>query len=165
LVKDIPTYIAELDELEDVYFGRKEVKDPRNWQGCEDCTNTYGTCHHQDPRCSRSSQPAGVLGQSSPKGKEKAFVAQRLAGYGYQVDANDQRFLDRLEKAINWAKDIDTITTGIVQVDDREREAILELASIINASDDENYLQNSVFTIAKKHNLEPGPSSRRSTGC
>src|SRR5437879_11932065 len=28
-VKDIPNYIAELDELEDVYFGRKEVKDPR----------------------------------------------------------------------------------------------------------------------------------------
>src|SRR5437867_9349682 len=29
-VKDIPMFIAELDELEDVYFGRKQVKDPKD---------------------------------------------------------------------------------------------------------------------------------------
>src|SRR2546429_9822977 len=28
-VREIPTYIAELVELEDVYFGGKEVKDPK----------------------------------------------------------------------------------------------------------------------------------------
>ena len=93
----------------------------------------------------------------APKDKEKEFVIQRLAGYGYQVDPNDPRFQDRLDKAINWAKEVETLTTGIVRVEEREREAVLELAGIINASDDENYLQNSVFTIAKKHNLEPGP--------
>ncbi len=93
----------------------------------------------------------------APKGKEKEFVAQRLAGYGYQVDANDQRFQDRLEKAMNWAKEIEAITTGTVRVEGNERDAILELAGIINASDDENYLQNSVFTVAKKYSLEPGP--------
>jgi lysyl-tRNA synthetase class 1 len=157
-VKDIPTYIAELDELEDVYFGRKEVKDPKELARLRGLYEYVW--HLSPPRSPTAHVPHNLLVylvKVAPKGKEKEFVAQRLAGYGYQVDANDQRFLDRLEKAINWAKDIDMITTGIVQVDDREREALLELASIINASDDENYLQNSVFTIAKKHNLEPGP--------
>ncbi|HEX9430340.1 MAG TPA: hypothetical protein VF944_08165, partial [Candidatus Bathyarchaeia archaeon] len=36
-------------------------------------------------------------------------------------------------------------------------DAVLEFAGIINASTDEVYLQNAVFTIAKKHDLEPGP--------
>jgi lysyl-tRNA synthetase class 1 len=157
-VKDIPTYIAELDELEDVYFGRKEVKDPKELARLR---GLYEYVWHLSPPRSPSAHvPHNLLVylvKVAPKGKEKEFVAQRLAGYGYQVDSNDQRFQDRLEKASNWAKDIDTITTGIVRVEDREREAILELASIINASDDENYLQNSVFTIAKKHKLEPGP--------
>jgi lysyl-tRNA synthetase, class I len=92
----------------------------------------------------------------APKEKEKEFVVQRLSGYGYQVDPKDPRFEERFDKAMNWAKEVETITTGIGSVDEKEREAILELAGVINASNDENYLQNSVFTIAKKHNLEPG---------
>ena len=33
---------------------------------------------------------------------------------------------------------------------------MLELAGIISASDDENYLQNAIFTVARKHNLQTG---------
>jgi lysyl-tRNA synthetase class 1 len=157
-VKDIPTYIAELDELEDVYFGRKEVKDPKELARLRGLYEYIW--HLSPPRMPTAHVPHNLLVylvKVAPKGKEREFVIQRLAGYGYQVDPNDQRFEERLEKAINWAKENETITTGMVRVDEREREAILELAGIINASDDENYLQNSVFTIAKKHNLEPGP--------
>ena len=157
-VKDIPTYIAELDELEDVYFGRKEVKDPKELARLQGLYEYVW--HLSPPRTPTAHVPHNLLVylvKVAPKGKEKEFVTQRLAGYGYQVDANDHRFQDRLEKAINWATQVETITTGPVQVEGKEREAILELAGIINASADENYLQNSVFTIAKKHDLEPGP--------
>jgi lysyl-tRNA synthetase class 1 len=157
-VNDIPTYIAELDELEDVYFGRKEVKDPKELARLRGLYEYVW--HLSPPRTPTAHVPHNLLVylvKVSPKDKEEEFVIQRLAGYGYQVDANDQRFQDRLEKAINWAREIETITTGSVQVEGKEREAILELAGIINASADENYLQNSVFTIAKKHDLEPGP--------
>jgi lysyl-tRNA synthetase, class I len=157
-VKDIPTYIAELDELEDVYFGRKEVKD------LKERSRLRGLYEYvwqlSPPKNPTSHVPHNLLVfivKVAPKGKEKEFVVQRLAGYGYQVDPKDPRFEERLDKAINWAKEVETITTGIVSVDEKEREAILELAGVINASSDENYLQNSVFTIAKKHNLEPGP--------
>jgi lysyl-tRNA synthetase class 1 len=157
-VKDIPTYIAELDELEDVYFGRKEVKDPKELARLRGLYEYVW--HLSPPRSPTAHVPHNMLVylvKVAPKGKEKEFVTQRLAGYGYQVDGNDQRFQERLEKAMNWAKEIEAITTGTVRVEGNERDAILELAGIINASDDENYLQNSVFTIAKKYNLEPGP--------
>ena len=157
-VKDIPTYIAELDELEDIYFGRKEVKDPK------ELARLRGLYEYvwllSPPKYLTAHVPHNLLVylvKVAPKGKEKEFVIQRLAGYGYQVDPVDHRFQERLDKAINWAKDIETLTIGIVSIEDKEREAILELAGIINASNDENYLQNSVFTVAKKHNLEPGP--------
>ena len=157
-VKDIPTYIAELDELEDVYFGRKEVKDPKELARLKGLYEYIW--HLAPPRTPTAHVPHNLLVylvKVAPKGKEKEFVLQRLAGYGYNIDTNDQRFQERLERAMNWAKEIEAITTGVVQVEGNERNAILELAGIINASDDENYLQNSVFTIAKKYNLEPGP--------
>ena len=157
-VKDIPTYIAELDELEDVYFGRKEVKDPKELARLRGLYEYVWNL--SPPRSPTAHVPHNLLVylvKVAPNGKEKEFVAQRLAGYGYQVDANDQRFQERLEKAMNWAKEIEAMTTGTVRVEGNERDAILELAGIINASDDENYLQNSVFTVAKKYSLEPGP--------
>jgi lysyl-tRNA synthetase, class I len=156
-VRDIPTYIAELDDLEDVYFGRKEVKDPK------ELARLRGLYEYvwqlSPPKHPTAHVPHNLLVylvKVAPKMKEKEFVVQRLSGYGYQVDPKDPRFEERFLKAMNWAKEVETITTGIGSVDEKEREAILELAGVINASNDENYLQNSVFTIAKKHNLEPG---------
>jgi lysyl-tRNA synthetase, class I len=157
-VKDIPTYIAELDDLEDVYFGRKEVKDPKELARLRGLYEyVWQLSPPKQPTAHFPHNLLVYLVKVAPKGKEKEFVVQRLAGYGYQADPSDQRFQERLDRAINWANEIETITTGTVQVEDSERDALLELAGIINASEDENYLQNSVFTIAKKHNLEPGP--------
>ena len=156
-VKDIPTYIAELDDLEDVYFGRKEVRDPKELARLRGLFDYVW--HLSPPKYPTAHVPHNLLVylvKVAPKDRENEFVIQRLASYGYQVDPADQRFQERLEKAINWAKEIETITTGVVSVEGKERDAIMELAGIINSSNDENYLQNSVFTIAKKHNLEPG---------
>jgi lysyl-tRNA synthetase, class I len=157
-LKDIPTYIAEFDDLEDVYFGSKEVKDPKDLARLRGLYEYIW--HLSPPRTPTAHVPHNLLVylvKVAPKGKEKEFVLQRLAGYGYQVELSDLRFQERLENAMNWAKEVEAITTGTVTVEGREREAILELAGIINASDDENSLQNSIFTIAKKHSLEPGP--------
>ena len=157
-VKDIPTYTAELDELEDVYFGRTEVKDPKERARLRGLYEYVWLL--SPPRTPTTHVPHNLLVylvKVAPKGKEKDFVLQRLAGYGYQVDPNDQRFEERLEKGINWAKEVEAITIGTVHVEGKEREAILELAGIIVASEDEKYLQNSIFTIAKKRGLDPGP--------
>lgn len=157
-VRDIPTYIAELDDLEDVYFGHKDVRDSKELARLRGLFEYVW--HLSPPKYPTAHVPHNLLVylvKVAPRDREKEFVIQRLAGYGYQVDPADQRFQERLEKAVNWAKEVETITTSVVSVEEKERDAIMELAGIINASNDENYLQNSVFTIAKKHNLEPGP--------
>jgi lysyl-tRNA synthetase, class I len=156
-VKDIPTYIAELDELEDIYFGRKLVKDLKELARLR---GLYEYAWHLSPPKKPSVHvPHNLLVylvKVAPKGREKEFVLEKLAVYGYKVEADDQRFQDRLEHAINWAREVETITTGTVEIQPAERDAILELAGIVNASDDENYLQNAIFTIARKHGLQTG---------
>ena len=154
-VKDIPTYIAELDELEDVYFGRKVVKDSKELarlRGLYDYA--WDLNPPKKPSLHIPHNLLVYLAKVAPKGKEREFVVEKLAGYGYRVEADDRNFTERLECATNWAREVDTITTGTVQIEPAEREAILELAGVVNASDDESYLQNAIFTIARKHNLQ-----------
>jgi lysyl-tRNA synthetase, class I len=156
-VKDIPLYIAELDELEDIYFGRKQVKDPKELAKDR---GLYEYCWNMKPPSAPSVHiPHNLLvylAKVAPKGKEAEFVRENLAKIGYKVTPTDPDFLARLERATNWARDIDAISTGEVHIQGKERDAVLELAGIMNASNDESYLQNAVFTIAKKHGLEPG---------
>ena len=156
-VKDIPTYIAELDELEDVYFGRREVKDPRELARLR---GLYEYVWRLSPPKSPSVHvPHNLLVylvKVAPKSREKEFVLEKLRGYGYHFDPEDRRFQERLEHAANWAKEVETIATNTIQIQPAERDAMLELAGIINASDDENYLQNAIFTVARKHNLQTG---------
>ena len=155
-VKDIPTYIAELDELEDVYFGRKPVRDQKELARLK---GLYEYCWNLKPRASPSVHiPHNLLvylAKVAPKGKEADFVREKLSGYGYKLNSDDPDFQARLERAINWAQDIDTISTRELKIEGKERDGILELAGVINASNDESYLQNVIFTIAKKHDLQP----------
>ncbi|HZY46562.1 MAG TPA: hypothetical protein VFE96_02085, partial [Candidatus Bathyarchaeia archaeon] len=51
--------------------------------------------------------------------------------------------------------DIETISAGEIHIEPKERDAVLELAGVVNATNDEAYLQNVIFTIAKKHGLDP----------
>jgi lysyl-tRNA synthetase, class I len=156
-VKDIPTYIAELDELEDVYFGRKQVKDPKEHARLRGLFEYVWSL--SPPKIPSVHVPHNLLVylvKVAPKGTEKAFVLEKLAGYGYRIQPEDKNFEMRLDHAKNWARDVETIATGTAQIQPGERDAILELAGIVNASDDENYLQNAIFTLARKHNLQTG---------
>jgi lysyl-tRNA synthetase class 1 len=156
-VKDIPVYIAELDELEDVYFGRKPVKDPKELARLRGLFEyVWGLSPPKKPSVHVPHNLLVYLAKVAPKGKEREFVLERLAGYGYRLEPGDDNFRERLEHAMNWARDVETIATGVVEIDPAEKEAILELAGVVNASDDENYLQNAIFTIARKHNLQTG---------
>ena len=156
-VKDIPKYITELDELEDVYFGKREVKDRKELARLRGLYEyVWDLSPPTDPSVHVPHNLLVYLVKVAPKGREKEFVLEKLHGYGYPIDPEDRRFQERLEQAANWAREVETIATGTIQIQPDERDAMLELAGIINASDDENYLQNAIFTLARKHNLQTG---------
>ncbi len=154
-LRDVPTYIAELDDLEDVYFNRKQVKDAKERAKSR---GLFEYCNNLKPPERPSLHvPHNLLvylAKVAPKEKAREFVLDKLGGYGYKVDLSDSRFEERLEKAFNWAKEVEGIATSEVKVTGAERDAVLELAGIVNAADDESYLQNVIFTIARKHGLD-----------
>jgi lysyl-tRNA synthetase, class I len=156
-LRDVPTYIGELDELEDVYFGRKMAKDSRDMAKQR---GLYEYCWNMKPPAKASLHvPHNLLvylAKVAPKGREREFVLEKLAGYGYKLDGVDSRFDERLERAARWAREVEAFAAPDVKVEGAERDAVLELAGIVSASGDEVYLQNAIFTIAKKHGLEPG---------
>ncbi len=154
-LKDVPTYMAEFDELENVFFNRKPIADKRELARLR---GLYEYCWNLRP-------PSGptlhvpynllvYLAKVAPKGSEREFILEKLARYGYTPEPGDERFVERLEKTGNWAREMESIASTEVRVDGKERDAVLELAGIVNASSEEGYLQNAIFTIAKKHGLE-----------
>src|SRR5437899_12879392 len=72
----------------------------------------------------------------APKGKETEFVREKLASYGYKVNPADPDFLARLERASNWARDVETIANRDIIIEGTERDALLEYAGAINATTD-----------------------------
>ena len=156
-LKDVPTYIAELDELEDIYFGRKQLKDEKERAKLR---GLYEYCWNLKPPATPSLHvPHNLLvylAKVAPKEREKEFILEKLAGYGYKIDNGDLRFQTRLESAILWAREIETFTSPAITVTGPERDAVLDLATIVIANGEEAYLQNSIFTLAKKHGLPPG---------
>lgn len=156
-LRDVPTYIAELDELEDIYFAKKTVKDQKELAKLR---GLYEYCWNLTPPGSPSLHvPYNLLvylAKVAPKSQERQFVLDKLASYGFKVDASDQRFDERLEAATFWGKEVEAFTPPEAKVEGVERDAVLDLAGIISASGEEAYLQNAIFTVAKKHGLQPG---------
>ncbi len=156
-IKDIPVYITEFDEFEDYYFGRKQSTDQKEQARLR---GLYEYCWSLKPPAKPTIHvPHNLLVylfKVAPKERIREFVIEKLKGYGYKIDPEDNRFKERLEHAMNWAAEVDTITTGKVEINDNEREAVVELAGVVNASEDENYLQNVIFTLARKHNIPTG---------
>src|SRR6266581_4702295 len=155
-LKDVPTYIAELDELEDIYFGRKKVKDEKDmaklrglFEYCWNLKPPQGPSHHVPHNL------LVYLAKVAPKGSEREFMLEKLAGYGYKLNNPDQPFENRWAAAILWSREVESFTNPDVRVQGPERDAVLDLATIVSANGEEAYLQNSIFTIAKKHGLQP----------
>ena len=92
----------------------------------------------------------------APKGVEREYVLEKLAGYGYKANAGDRRFDERLQRAVSWASEVEAFAGPEYSVTGPERDAVLELAGVVAASGDEAYLQNVIFTIGRKHGLEAG---------
>ncbi len=157
-LKDIPTYVEELDTLEDVYFGRKKMSDAKEeakLRGLYEYVWNMKPPEKPGPHIPHNLLV--YLAKVAPKGNEEAFVIDKLSSYGFKPDGSDARFKERLEQARNWASDMESTAVPATQVtmEGPLRDALLDLAMIISASpEDENYLQNVIFTVARKHGVE-----------
>jgi len=155
---DIPRYMNEFDNLEDIYFGKVRVKDrveEIKLRGLyEYC------CFLKPPEKPSIHVPYNVLtylAKVAPKGSEIKFIIEKLRDYRYIKDLSDvtEDLRRRIEYAMNWVNDFEEITETKVELSPLEAKAIKLLIQRIRIEESPEEIQGSIFDVARQNNLNP----------
>jgi lysyl-tRNA synthetase class 1 len=79
---------------------------------------------------------------------------KKLIDYGVLKNSEPQ-IEDLITMAGNYADDFDLQEKVDVQIDDATKKALGELADLLEADDEPDDLQNTIYQIAKKNNVQP----------
>jgi len=157
-VVDIPQYMNEFDELEDIYFGKKTVADKKEHAKL---TGLYKYCWWLNPPKKPSIHVpynlVAYLAKVAPKSSKTDYITQKLREYGCLKQKEvPSELKERIEYALSWNRDFLEIKEATTTLSTKEREAIKELTQILQTETDADQIQGSVFNIARKHNIKPG---------
>jgi lysyl-tRNA synthetase class 1 len=158
-VSDIPSYMNELDSLEDVYFGKKAVKDAKELAKLR---GLYEYCWAMKPPAKPSVHVQYnllvFLVKMAPKECITEFVAEKLQNYGYlQKNQSTQADLtSRIEYALNWTRDFEEIKETPINLTQSEKNAVTALIKVLETEYEPDKIQNGIFNAAKSNGLKPG---------
>jgi lysyl-tRNA synthetase class 1 len=158
-VSDIPSYMNELDSLEDVYFGKKAVKHAKELTKLR---GLYEYCWAMKPPAKPSVHvPYNLLVflvKMAPKECLTEFVAEKLQNYGYlQKNQSAQADLtSRIEYALNWTRDFEEIKETPISLTQSEKNGVTALIKVLETEDEPDKIQNGIFNAAKSNGLKPG---------
>lgn len=152
---DIPQYMAEMDELEDIYFERKTVGDRMELAKLK---GLYEYCWlFKTPSQLSVHVPYNLLvylAKVAPRGFEIQYVTEKLREYGYVKNTVPEDLEKRIEYARSWAEDFVEIQVTAVKVSEQERKAITRLIEVLRVERDERAIQNAIYNSAKSVELE-----------
>jgi lysyl-tRNA synthetase class 1 len=157
-ISDIPAYMNELDYLEEVYFGKKQVgeKEKVKFRGL------FEYCYVMKPPAKPSIHvPYNLMAflvKMAPKECLDDYVTEKLQSYGYlqKSQALDGNLKQRIEYALNWSRDFEEIKETEVPLTTEEKTAITELISKLETEDAPDKIQNAIFNAAKNNGIAPG---------
>jgi lysyl-tRNA synthetase class 1 len=146
----------ELDELEDVHFGKRKVADKKERAKLR---GLYTYCWMLKP----PAQPGihipynllTYLAKVAPKGSEKEFIADKLRDYGYIKRGIPEKLERRIGYALNWIEDFMEIKEKPLRLEKREISAIKELIQTLQVETDEEEIHGAIFAISRKHGVPP----------
>jgi lysyl-tRNA synthetase class 1 len=158
-VTDVPSYMNEFDDLEDVYFGRKQTKDEKELAKLRGLYEYC--CVLKPPEKASVHVPYNLmtfLVKMAPRDSAEGYITEKLRSYGYLQNSQilDEGLRERIEYASNWIGDFEEIKETTVSLSLAEKEAIAELVEVLKVEDDPEKMQNAIFNAAKKHDLQLG---------
>ena len=157
-ILDVPSYMNEFDELEDIYFGKKQVTDKKE---LAKLSGLYNYCWWlKPPKQNRVHVPFNLLAflvKVAPKDAELDYIAEKLREYGYleKAESLPTNLRERIQYAANWNRDFAEISETKAKLSAQERGAMQELAQILEAEMDADQIQTAVFDGARRHSVEP----------
>jgi lysyl-tRNA synthetase class 1 len=155
-VTDIPQYMNELDELEDIYFGKKQVADKKE---LAKLTGLYKYCWFFNPPSKpRDHVPYNLLtflAKVAPESSKLDFITEKLQGYGYGKEGVSDDLKNRILCALNWAQDFTEIREKALELNKEEKNALKELIHALQTEATEEAIQSTIFAIARKNSIKP----------
>jgi len=152
-VSDIPTYMDEVDQLEQFYFSKKESEDMKDvkTKGLYEYINLL-----HPPGKPSHHVPYSLLVQLctiAPEGKEVEYVENKLKQYG-MIKEGEPILIQKIRMALNWSKEMQAVERKKMHLSDSEKQLVKEFANSLNTQDSKQ-IQFAVFETARKHALEP----------
>jgi len=157
-VLDIPAYMNEFDELEDLYFGKKQVPDKRE---LIKLAGLYKYCWWLKlPKQVSVHVPYNLLAyiaKVAPKGSETEYITEKLREYGYlqEKEQLSSNLHERIQYALNWNQDFAEIRETTIKLSEKEREAIEELIQTLQTEANADQIQSAIFDAARKRGVQP----------
>ena len=155
-VVDIPRYMDEMDELEDIYFGRKRIGDSKEKTKL---MGLYMYCWFMKPPQSPSVHvPYNLvvsLAKVAPKGSEASFIIEKLRDYHYVKEKASSELKSRIEFALNWARDFEETTEAAVALNAEESTAVRQLVENLRTVENAEEIQSGIFEIARRNRVKP----------
>jgi lysyl-tRNA synthetase class 1 len=157
-VSDIPLYMNEFDDLEDVYFDKKLLNQKETMR----LKGIYQYCWMMKPPKKPSIHvPYNLLSflvKMAPRECVTDYVTEKLQSYGYLQKSQkiDETLAKRIEYAQNWSCDFDEIKETLVLLSSEAKAAVVELLqNLPTITDDPDKIQNTIFSAAKNNGLKP----------
>jgi lysyl-tRNA synthetase class 1 len=155
-VEDIPTYVNELNQLEEIYFGLKKIPDEK------ESSKLRGLYEYswllKPPRSPQKHVPYNLLVYLvtvAPPDKRKEYIETKLKEYGYFKDNKPAEIDEEVNYAVNWAKDFREIAETKIEITNPQRLAIEDLIAVVKSETDERVIQNAIFNLASKYSIDP----------
>lgn len=153
--EDVPQYMDEYDELEDLYFGKTKesnfLKEAR----------LKGLYYYSNLAIPSKTPPQHVsyrllveLAKVAPADNPTEYIEKRLLAYR-AVREIDGEIKKRIGYALNWSREFSLEESALVTLTDQERKAILAFTSKLDSLSDPNMVQTLAFDTARSAGLEP----------
>jgi lysyl-tRNA synthetase class 1 len=158
--EDVPLYMEEYDQLEDLYFGKtKETNSMK-------AARLKGLYYYSNLSRPPQTMPQHVsyrllvdLANVAPQDNPVEFIEKRLLDYRVVREITEE-VRKRIGYALNWAREF-SLQETIVELTPAERKAVLELSSkLLEIPCEPETVQNLIFDISKSIDPKPGPFFR-----
>ena len=152
--EDIPALMDEYNELENIFFDKIKVD---NQAKATKLKGLYEYVNLLKPPAALSPYVSyRLLIELAKIFKEKRtdLVMKKLIEYGV-IKNPDPQIENLITLAGNFSDDFDEQEKVDIQIDDATKNALTELAELLAAESEPDDLQNSIYQIAKKNNLQP----------
>ena len=152
--EDIPSLMSEYNELEDIYFGKIKLDNQAKLvksKGLFEYVNLLNPPKEPNPHVNYR-----LLVELSKIFKEDRTQRVMKKLLDYRVIKNSQPEIENLiDLAGNYADEFDQQEKTKIDLDDPAKKALNELTLALNADEEPEDIQNTIYQIAKSNDVQP----------